>query len=210
MIKNVVFDFGNVLVKWDIDAILEKYTLDHEETEILKAVIFGSEEWPQMDEGTLQAKQAEEIFESRVSDPLKDKVSEIMHTWFEKIEFNEKTCELIKNLKHAGIRVYGLSNTNLQFYEHVRNSDIGNWFDGFVISAVEHLMKPDEKIYARLFEMFSPNPEECFFVDDTEENIAAGRSCGMDGFVFSMDRFGELERKLKGGCDAFPPDPTAL
>lgn len=196
MIKNVVFDFGNVLVKWDIDAILEKYTSDHEEAEMLKTVIFESDEWLQMDEGTLGAEQAEEIFKSRVSDPLKGKVSEIMRTWFEKIEFNDKTCELIRNLKHAGVRVYGLSNTNMQFYEHVRNSDIGKWFDGFGISAVEHLMKPDEKIYVRLFETFSLDPEECFFVDDTEENIAAGRSCGMDGFVFSMERFGELERKL--------------
>ncbi len=70
--------------------------------------------------------------------------------------------------------------------------------------------KPDEKIYARLFDIFSLNPEECFFVDDTEENIAAGRKCGMDGFDFSMERFGELEQEFKGGCDAFPPDPTAL
>lgn len=197
MIKNVVFDFGNVLVKWDIDAILEKYTSDHEEAEMLKTVIFESDEWLQMDEGTLGAEQAEEIFKSRVSDPLKGKVSEIMRTWFEKIEFNDKTCELIRNLKHAGVRVYGLSNTNMQFYEHVRNSDIGKWFDGFGISAVEHLMKPDEKIYVRLFETFSLDPEECFFVDDTEENIAAGRRCGMDGFVFVPGRFGELEEKLR-------------
>lgn len=57
--------------------------------------------------------------------------------------------------------------------------------------------KPDEKIYARLFDMFSLNPEECFFVDDTEENIAAGRRCGMDGFDFSMERFGSWNKNLK-------------
>lgn len=196
MIKNVVFDFGNVLVKWDIDAILERYTSDKEEAKTLKAVIFESEEWLQMDEGTLSAAQAVEIFEDRVPERLKGRAAELMCTWFEKVEFNQKVCELIKNLKQAGVRVYGLSNTNLQFYEHVQKSDVGKWFDGFVISAVEHLMKPDEKIYERLFETFSLNPEECFFVDDTEENIAAGRRCGMDGFVFAPDRFGELEKKM--------------
>lgn len=197
MIRNVVVDFGNVLVKWDVDAILGKYTFDKEDAETLKTVIFESKEWLQMDEGTLSAVQAVGIFEDRVPERLKGKAAELMRTWFEKVEFNQKVCELIKNLKQAGVRVYGLSNTNLQFYEYVQKSDVGSQFDGFVISAVEHLMKPDEKIYERLFETFSLNPEECFFVDDTEENIAAGRRCGMDGFVFAPDRFGELEEKLR-------------
>lgn len=196
MIKNVVFDFGNVLVKWDVDAIVDKYTSDEEEAKTLKAVIFESEEWLQMDEGTLSAAQAVEIFEDRVPEWLTGKAAELMRTWFEKIEFNQEICGLIKRLKHAGVKVYGLSNTNLQFYEYVQKSDVGSYFDGFVISAVEHLMKPDKKIYERLFEKFSLHLEECFFVDDTEENIAASRRCGMDGFVFAPDRFGELEKKM--------------
>ncbi len=77
--------------------------------------------------------------------------------------------------------MYGLSNTNIQFYEYMKRSEVGGYFDGFVISAVEKMMKPDEKIFGRLFGKFSLNPRECFFVDDTEKNILAGRKCGMDG-----------------------------
>lgn len=44
MIKNIVFDFGNVIIKWDTNAILEKYNVNDEEFRILKTVIFESEE----------------------------------------------------------------------------------------------------------------------------------------------------------------------
>ena len=61
----------------------------------------------------------------------------------------------------------------------MKRSEVGGYFGGFVISAVEKMMKPDEKIFGRLFGKFSLNPRECFFVDDTEKNILAGRKCGM-------------------------------
>lgn len=196
MIKNVVFDFGNVIVKWDVDAILQKYVLRDEERKALKTAIFESKEWLQMDEGLVDARQAERIFRDAVPDTLKDRVTEVMVSWYEKVEFNQEVCGLIKRLKKDGFRVYGLSNTNLPFYEHLKGSEVGKYFDGFVISAVEKLMKPDEEIFRRLFRKFSLNPEECFFVDDTEENVLAAARLGMDGFVFDIERFGELEHNL--------------
>ena len=49
------------------------------------------------------------------------------------------------------------------------------------------MAKPDPAIYRYLFETFSLNPRECFFIDDLEENIEIGRSLGMDGLVFTGD-----------------------
>lgn len=196
MIKNIVFDFGNVVINWDIDSILGKYGINSAESQKLKEIIFESEEWLQLDEGTLNAEQAEKIFRDNAPDHLKTQVSKIMNTWFEKIEFNKEICDLIKKLKRDGYRVYGLSNTNIQFYNYIMKSDIGMYFDGFVISAVEKMMKPDKEIFERLFEKFSLNPRECFFIDDTEKNIAAGRECGMNGFVFDIGHYRELEKEL--------------
>lgn len=102
MIKNAVFDFGNVIVNWDINAILEKYSGNDAEMKKLKAVIFESEEWLQLDEGLINAGQAEKIFRDKVPRELKSKVSEIMGTWFEKMEFNQEVCDLIKRLKEKG------------------------------------------------------------------------------------------------------------
>ncbi len=197
MIKNIIFDFGNVVIRWDTDALLKKYSLDDATLKCLKEVIFESEEWLQMDSGLLNAKQAERIFQSKVPYPLKDQVSEIMCTWFEKVEFHKDTCDLIRKWKKHGYKIYCLSNTNIQFYEYIKKSDIGIYFDGFVISAAEKLMKPDKEIFERLFEKFSLNASECFFIDDTKENVIAGRECGMSGFVFDIARLQELERELR-------------
>lgn len=197
MIKNIVFDFGNVIIKWDINSILEKYAVKDVESKKLKEIIFESEEWLQLDEGIINKGQAEKIFQDKAPDNLKNQVREIMNTWFEKIEFNKEICNLIKKLKQDGYKIYGLSNTNIQFYEYIKKSDIGIYFDGFVISAVEKMMKPDKRIFARLFEKFSLNPQECFFIDDTKENIIAGKECGMRGVVFEINQFQKLEKEFE-------------
>lgn len=197
MIKNIVFDFGNVIVKWDIDSILEKYNINSADTKKLKEIIFESEEWLQLDKGIITAKQAEQIFQDKVPDHLKNQVKETMNTWFEKIELNKEVCGLIKRMKCNGYKIYGLSNTNIQFYEYIKKSDIGIYFDGFVISAIEKMMKPDKEIFEKLFEKFSLNPQECFFVDDTESNVIASRECGMNGFVFDINYYHKLEEQLE-------------
>ena len=57
-------------------------------------------------------------------------------------------------------------------------------FSGTVFSAPLKMAKPDPQIYRYLFETFSLKPEECFFIDDLEENVRAGKALGMDGIVF--------------------------
>lgn len=57
-------------------------------------------------------------------------------------------------------------------------------------------MKPNEEIYKRLFEKFELIPEECYFIDDREENIKASKECGMNGYVFDMNNFSGLLEDL--------------
>lgn len=197
MIKNIVFDFGNVIIKWDVDSLIRNYTNQEDEFKKLKETIFESEEWEQLDKGLISSEQATKIFENKLPNELKSKAKEIMNSWFEKIEFYEETCNLIKELKSKDYKIYGLSNTNIQFYEYIKEKDIAKYFDGFIISAVERMIKPDKEIYYKLFEKFSLNPDECFFIDDTEKNIVASRECGMSGFVFDINQFQKLENELK-------------
>lgn len=196
-LKNIVFDFGNVLIKWDVEAILKEYTDNTEDLKKLREIIFDTEEWLQMDEGILNAEQAEKIFLDRAPAGLQGQVREIMCSWFEKVEFNREICDFIKKLKYEGYHVYGLSNTNFQFFDHIKKSDIAGYFDGFIISAVEKMVKPDKNIFYRLFQKFSLNPAECFFIDDMEKNVAAARECGMNGFVFDIGQFWKLEREFE-------------
>lgn len=197
MIKNVVFDFGNVLAEWNEDKIVTNYAENNEEQEILKKAIFKSDEWFKLDDGSMNYQEVIPVFKEKLPDNLKGKVEDIMSTWHEKMSINKETCNLIKKLKENGYKVYLLSNTHVSVYEYIKNLDVAKYFDGFLISAIEKMMKPNEEIYYRLFEKFELLPEECFFIDDNEKNMMVSRKCGMEGHVFDMNNFQSLLDELK-------------
>lgn len=196
MIKNVIFDFGNVLLEWDEDKIASNYSTNKEEQEILKEVIFMSDEWVKLNDGSINCQDAILIFKEKLPTNLKNRVEEIMNEWYKTMPINQEICNLIMELKKNNYKVYALSNTLISVYEYVKNLEIGKYFDGFLISAVEKMMKPNEEIYYRLFEKFELVPEECFFIDDSEKNIEASRKCGMEGHIFNIKDFQKLIEEL--------------
>ena len=196
MIKNIIFDFGNVLVGWNEEKIVEKFSGKKEEQELLKKIIFKSDEWFMLDEGLLNYDDAIKIFKEKLPSNLKLKVDNIMQTWYTYMPINNQITNLIKDLKQKGYKIYGLSNTHIPVYEYIKNSDIGKYFDGFVISAIEKMMKPNKEIYFRLFEKFNLIPKECYFIDDSEKNINVAIDCGMNGYVSDAKKFDGLTDNL--------------
>ena len=53
MLKNIIFDFGNVLIDYDPDKIIDHYDVNDEERAIFKKNIFGSKEWLEVDAGRI-------------------------------------------------------------------------------------------------------------------------------------------------------------
>lgn len=197
MIKNIIFDFGNVLLEWNEDKVVSNYSNNKDEQEILKKVIFKSDDWLKLDDGTMDYKQAITLFKEKLPSNLSVRVEEIMNTWYKTMPMNQEICNLIKKLKENNYKIYALSNTHVPVYEYVKNSGIGKYFDGFLISAIEKMMKTNEEIYHRLFEKFELVPQECFFIDDSEKNIEISRKCGMEGHIFDMNDFQKLTDELK-------------
>ena len=197
MIKNIIFDFGNVLLEWNEDKIVTNYSNNKEEQEILKQVIFKSDEWFKLDDGSMNYQEAISVFKNKLPFNLKSKVEEIMNTWYKKMPINQEIYNLIKELKENNYKIYALSNTHVPVYEYVQSLEIGKYFDGFLISAIEKMMKPNEEIYYRLFEKFKLVPQECFFIDDSERNISASKKCGMEGYIFDINNFQNLIDELK-------------
>lgn len=186
-IKNFVFDFGNVLFKFDADNLAKEYTDNEEDRLEIRDCIFKAPEWKLLDNGKLTYDEAKKIYKDRVSEHLKSKVDEIMNTWFEKMPINFELCDLIKKLKEYNYHIYALSNTHKVLFDYVKNLDVGKYFDGLLISAIEVMMKPNKEIYERLLEKFDLIPEECLFIDDREKNVLPAKDCGMHGLVYDMD-----------------------
>ncbi|CCI84566.1 HAD superfamily hydrolase [Lactobacillus pasteurii DSM 23907 = CRBIP 24.76] len=194
MLKNIVLDFGNVIMNWSPDQILNHYELTPKEHDILKDNIFGSKEWPQIDAGRLTEQEAEKIFLQRVPENLQEKTKQIMATWPENVDFYEPMFLTIEAWRKQGLKIYGLSNTGMQFANFVKNSGFGDYFDGYVFSAEEKLLKPDERIYQKLIDRYELDPKECVFVDDLKENTQAAEKLGMYGFTFKIDQLGQLRQ----------------
>ena len=198
MLKNIIFDFGNVIMNWNPDEILNHYQLTPSEHDLLKKVIVKSKEWFEIDAGKINEKEATQIFVSRVPEQLQDKVKQIMDTWPQNVDFYEPVFLFMEQLRKHGFRIYALSNTGMQFANFVKNSEIGDYFDGFVFSAKEKIMKPNPKIYQKLLDRYNLQVDECLFVDDLSENTAAAEKLGMQAFTFKIDQLGELKKKILG------------
>lgn len=196
MIKNILFDMGNVLIHFDRNVFLNRLHLCEEEKQLLMREVFLSVEWVQMDRGTLREETAEPLMCQRLPQHLHDAVHSLVSLWDTPILPVAGMAELVEELKHNGYGIYLLSNASLR--QHDYWSKIPGWqfFDGTVISADEKVMKPHPDYYRIALELLDLKPEECFFIDDVPANIEGALYCGISGTVFHKD-VALLRRQLR-------------
>lgn len=198
MIKNIIFDLGNVVFKLKFENVIRKFTQNETEINLLKSVIFESEEWIKLDGGAISKKEAINIMISKLPENLHDICNKIMECWTEEgLILNNQTIDFIKILRKYGYKTYILSNAPLEIPIFLEKMDVLQYFDGKIISAIERLSKPDIKIYELLLKRFNLTPEECLFIDDKRENIEAAKKCGLNGYVFDYNKFDELLKEIK-------------
>lgn len=196
MIRNIVFDMGQVLIRFSPDHFMDREGIqDPEERKIVMNELFLSVEWAQMDLGTLTEESAEKAILPRIPDGLREKTRHLLLHWADDREMIDGMEELVGRLKEAGYGLYLLSNASTAQHQYWPRFPVSRLFDGKLISCDHHIVKPNPEIYRRLTETFGLRPEECLFIDDAPANVAAALGCGWDGIVFHGDAE-ELKRKL--------------
>ncbi len=192
--KNIVFDFGNVIGKFDEHYILRQFCSSEQDLELLFDVIFSG--WGELDKGTVDYNENIENVVRRVPARLEDTVRSFFRGWPEHIIPIRQTADFIRELKDRKIPIYLLSNAPTYFAEWAQRIDTLRLFDGIVFSAPLKMAKPEPEIYQYLFRTYDLKPEECFFIDDLEKNIRAAKEAGMDGIIFtgSID---EVKEKIE-------------
>lgn len=193
--KNIVFDFGGVLVDWNPHHLYDKYFGSVEKAEwFLNNICLYS--WNiQMDGGKPFA---EGVAELQAEYPEWSEAIAIYHTrWIEMMGGEiAGMADIVKRLKEAGYGVYGLTNWSSETFPLVRDKyAIFKQLDGMVVSGEEHLLKPDAAIYKCLLERYNLQAEESLFVDDNADNVTGARNVGMKAVRFTS--VAELERELK-------------
>lgn len=191
MIRNIVFDMGNVLIHWQPALFLEREGVAEEDRLPLLREVFGSVEWVQLDRGAVSPEEGVASMCRRLPPRLHGLAQELTLGWWKRNLLPvEGMADLIRELKERNYGVYLLSNAKVDlplFFDRIPGSEC---FDGRVVSADWKLLKPQMEIYQVLLREFGLRAEECFFIDDLSLNVEGARRAGLDGAVF----FGDLPR----------------
>lgn len=200
MIRNMVFDMGNVLVYYDSRRASGRFAADHEEMEAVNTSVFVSPEWLMLDMGVISQEEALARMTARLPDGHAREAARLcLEHWHEYCMWPVPGMEeLVTDLKNQGYRLYLCSNASLRMLDCYQDTIPGiRLFDGVLFSAEVKCVKPQKEMYDHLFRRFGLKPEECFFVDDLPANIQAARECGMDGYCFGDGDVMRLREILK-------------
>ena len=167
MIRNIIFDIGNVLTDFCWKEFLEDKGFDQEMIgRIARASVLGPY-WDELDRGVWSD---EKLLEAFIS--LDPQIGEELHRAYGNVTGMVKKRDYaipwIQELKKAGFQVYYLSNFSRRAYEDCQDAlDFIPYMDGGILSYRDKVVKPGEKIYRLLLDRYGLAPEESVFLDDT-------------------------------------------
>ena len=188
MIKNLIFDFGQVMVLFKRKYMVERFVTDPEDSALLQEVVFDRLYWDRLDAGTISDEETLSLVCERIPERLHASARDIYYNWIYNIPEITGMSELISEMKaRFGVKVYLLSNISKYFASHVSEIECLKDFDGLVLSSTCGYVKPYLDIYEHICSKFSLIPEECVFIDDRADNIAGAEAYGMPGYVFDGD-----------------------
>ncbi len=198
MIRNIIFDLGNVLISFLPAEFFRKK--NYPEGIVAKIVneIFNSEEWLMLDNGDITTGEA--IHSLSLKSSLKREEIALVFSFRTEIMFPlGDNVKLLPVLKKQGFKLYYLSNFPLDIFEEIKNDYyFFRYFDGGIISSEVKLSKPDIRIFQYLLDRYSLLPEESLFIDDIEKNTSAAVEAGIKALSTfgSVNIAADLERFL--------------
>lgn len=182
MIRNIVFDLGNVLISFRPEEYLIRNHYPKDKISLILRDIFNSPEWPMLDRGTIDVNEATERIEKN-SALTRAEISSVFNLRSEIMFPLEENTKLLYSLKKDGLRLYYLSNFHADIFNEFNNKySFFRNFIGGVVSADVKFTKPDPEIYRILINKYKLDPSECLFIDDSEPNVKTAEMLGMKGY----------------------------
>lgn len=198
MIRNIIFDLGNVIIKYNQEQIINNFTKKEEEIKYIYNEIFHAPEWELMDLGNITNDEAIEVINKRNEFKYQKLTENFLHEWYKKQAINRKIVEIAKILKKNGYKLFVLSNMANLTYEYFKNDEFFSLCTGIIISAHEHLIKPDERVFRLLLDRYKLNAEECLFIDDdpSGENYKTANKMGIKGRRIKPNQSEDVKKLL--------------
>ncbi len=191
IIKNYIFDFGNVLARFYPDELTAPYVADLPKRSVISRVAFDRLYWDRLDQGTLSDDEVKKRITIRLSEEGARLGCLAYDNWVRNLTPVKGMEELVKQIHQKGGKLYLLSNISQKFaaeYKEVEwiNRLLG-LFDGLVFSSNLKLVKPQKEIFEHLLSAYSLDPAQCLFIDDNKGNIEGAKKAGINGYLFDGD-----------------------
>lgn len=184
MIKNIIFDIGQVLAHFRWREYINDFGYTSEIKERLGKATVLSPYWNEIDRGVLSVS---EIIDLCVSiDPgIECEVREFFKDTRNIVVEYDYAARWLKELKALGYHIFLLSNYGEVNFSHIKDKfQFFSYVDGAVISYQEKCIKPEKRIYQILLERYHLNPSESVFLDDLSANIEGAKNLGIHGIQF--------------------------
>lgn len=183
MIKNIIFDFGDIFINLDKEVIFREIQKFGGATPML------SEAYALNDIYEVGGISSDEFIAALAKVYPKASAVEITNIWNSMLlDFPDYRLKFLENLASEGhYRLFLLSNTNALHIPHVADNIMGidkfnrfkDIFEQFYLSHEIQLRKPDAEIFQFVLEQNSLNAQETFFVDDSKLNTDAAEKLGI-------------------------------
>ena len=184
-IRNIIFDFGNVLVQWHPELIYGEYFGDEAKAWWFLRHVADNEWRGRIDAGESTAACIDEL---KARQPEYTEAIELYRSRWREMLTGEVPGmrEVINELRAKGYEIYGLTNWSMETFPAARERfGILQMIDRYVVSGAERLIKPDHRLFHVLLDRYGLKAGECVFVDDNPDNVAAAETLGMKGLVFT-------------------------
>lgn len=189
MIKNLVFDFGNVLIEWNPAKILAAFVKE-EDRKRVEAAIFDSGLWAQTDTGQLTLEEAIQAAQTLLDGSYSATVEAIFTHWYETVDVYHQLQEKIFEWAQLGYGIYILSTTSEIFYavENAGLLPMTKVLTGKILSYEVGFAKPDKSIYQKLLTQYALHANQCVFIDDLQINLDAAKSLEFETILATSEQ----------------------
>lgn len=199
MVKNIIFDLGGVVIDLERNkAVKALEQLGIKDASTLLGVYAQKGPFLMLETGEMTSSELYDLLlpqckeGTRCSD-IRDAFEEFLR------DLPVARLQMLTKLREKGYRLYVLSNTNPIMYHHwieeafrKDGRSVNDYFDGIVLSFQEKTCKPDPELFQRVVDRYCLNPAETIMLDDSEANVNAARSIGL-----------QARRIMPEGSDSF-------
>lgn len=185
MIKNIVFDIGNVCVDFCYKDFFESFGYSEEITKRICLATAENEVWNLGDAGEHSEEELLEIFISQ--DPeIEPQLRRVYESFVGIVRERPETIPWLESLRAKGYKVYYLSNYPSKIArECADDMKFLKYMDGGILSYRIKKVKPNPDIYQELLSMYGLKAEECLFIDDRADNCEAAIKEGYQAIQYT-------------------------